>query len=541
MNLPQQIKSTFASFALGAIASLFPLAATAAERITLNFPPFGQFYVQVEDLEAFIATGEVSDELAYYLNRLAPQQVDRLPELLSTPLEANPLSIAKFSNSTIGEATIANFGKGIRADVDKNGFYALRGAIIAAAFDSEGLTIINLLRQFPLENIYIDLPVFNQYIKRGAKLLKNRDAIARQFFATDKTVAGNSTQAEQLKSLQRSGTTPWNKFTFTYKNPQRPKIGYFDLYQPQLARLVPLVVISHGLASDRQTFAYLAQHLADHGLAVAVIEHDGISLNKFDRFLLGETRFPKPNNLINQPLDIKYVLNKLEREVQNNSQLDNRLDLGKIGIIGQSFGGYATLASAGGKLAADPSAGECQPENHQNVLLDLSSLAKCTYNQIEDRHEQLRDPRIKAAIAINPLGKIFGKSGMGSIKIPTMIISGTHDLITPAVIEQMQPFSWLESDLDRYLVMVKSGTHFSFLQAGLGVLPVPDGIVGASPTSAHPALKALSTAFFKAHLAGETEYRDYLTGDRISILNNDEFQFDLLRSLTNAELQELLK
>ena len=224
-------------------------------------------------------------------------------------------------------------------------------------------------------------------------------------------------------------------------------------------RPVPLIVISHGLASDRQTFAYLAEHLTSHGFAVAVIEHDDINLNKFDNFLSGSERFPEPNNLIDQPMDVKYVLDRLETEI--NPQLQNKIDMQQVGVIGQSFGGYTSLALAGGELIADKQAIQCQEEN-QEVLLDLSSLAKCTFNELNRPRVQLRDPRIKAAIAINPLGKIFGRAGMSAIEIPTMLVSGTNDLIVPPVAEQIRPFIWLDDDLDKYLVLVKPETHFSF-------------------------------------------------------------------------------
>ncbi|MDJ0568789.1 MAG: alpha/beta hydrolase [Pleurocapsa sp. MO_192.B19] len=542
MNFFQYIKSGLISFILGVSTALFPVAAIAAERITLNFPPFGQFYIQVDDLETFVTKGEITSELAYYLNRLPPQQVARLPELLSAPLEVNPLSIAHFSNSTIGEAVIRNFGKGIRSNVDRNGFLALRGAIIGAAFDSEGLTVMNLLHRFPLDTIYVDLQVLEQYIKRGEILFKNRELIDTAFFVDnkflDKTKDNRSSEFLQQQDLQNLGKYTWNKQTFAYNNPRRPYKSNFDLYQPETKQSVPLIVISHGLASNRQTFAYLGEHFASHGFAVAVIEHDDISLNKFDGFLSGAERFPEPNNLIDQPLDVKYVLDQLEQESKINPQLQNKINLQQVGVIGQSFGGYTSLALGGAELIPNETAVECEKDNYQDVLLDLSSLAKCTFNRLSDRQYQLRDPRIQAVIAINPLGKIFGKAGMSSLKIPTMLVSGTHDLITPPVAEQIQPFTWLE-DIDKYLVLVKPGTHFSFLQEGLGVLPVPDNIVGPSPTSAHPALKVLSTAFFKTYIAQQSEYQSCLDHNDPRI-NNDSFQLSIIRSLNQNQLEEII-
>ncbi|MGB5710807.1 MAG: alpha/beta hydrolase [Waterburya sp.] len=546
MVFVQNIRSGLISLVLGVSSVLLSSTVTAAERIIFSFSPFGQFKIMVEDLEAFASEGEISTELAYYLNRLPPKQLERLPELFSTPLEVDPLTVSKFSNSSIGEAVIKNFGKGIRVDVRRNGFYALRGAIIAAAFDDEGLTLMNFLHKFPLETIHLDLKVLTQYLERRAKLSENRDTINQTWFTDnqrqDQRAKNSRTELnQQLDHLKISGKYTWNKQTITYRNPRRPKSGYFDLYQPIAEQSVPLVVISHGLASNRQTFAYLAKHLASHGFAVAVIEHDDISLNKFDRFFSGKTRFPEPNNLIDQPLDVKYVLDRLEQE--------SSIDTQQVGIVGQSFGGYTSLALAGGELSPNFAATECQSEHYQDVLLDLSSLAQCTLNQLHKSRLMFRDSRIKAAIAINPMAKIFGQAGMSAIQIPTMMISGTNDLIMPPVDEQIVPFSWLDDNLDKYLVLVKPATHFSFLQEGLGILPVPDAVVGPSPSDAHPALKAISTAFFQVHLNQQEEYKTYLESDksddmtmlllRLNQLSNDAFQFSINRSLTKTQLQEL--
>ncbi len=536
--IAQNIRSGLISLILGVSSVLFSFSVTAAERITFNYPPFGQFDIKVADLEAFATKGEITAELAYYLDRLPPQQLARLPEILSTPLEFDPLTIAKFSNSSVGEVVLENFGKGIRGDVKRNGFYALRGAIIAAAFDDQGLTVINLLRQFPLSTVYLDLKVLTRYIQRGTALSKNRAAINQAWFADNEYQQGTNnpnndhTKLERLPELKIQGKYTWHKQTIAYHNPRRPNPGYLDLYQPSTEQPVPLIVISHGVASSRLTFAYLAKHLVSHGFAVAVIEHNDISLNKFDRFLTGQERFPEPNNLIDQPLDVKYVLDQLESK--------SKINLQQVGIIGQSFGGYTSLALAGGELIADQTATECDPENYRDVVLDLSSLAKCTLNELNQPRIQLKDPRIKAAIAINPMGKIFGQAGMSSIQVPTMLIGGTNDLIMPPVIEQIRPFSWLDQDLDKYLVLFKPGTHFSFLQEGLGVLPVPDTVVGPSPTSAYPALKTLSTAFFKVYLAQQPEYQTYLQSDRSNQISNNAFELSIIRSLTTTQLEEIV-
>jgi hypothetical protein len=95
-NVKQKLISLAISLAASLLPTSLPIAATAAERITFNIAPFGQFQVKVKDLEAFAARGSRTAELDYYLNRLTPEQIAKLPKLLSTPLEFEPLTIANF-------------------------------------------------------------------------------------------------------------------------------------------------------------------------------------------------------------------------------------------------------------------------------------------------------------------------------------------------------------------------------------------------------------------------------------------------------------
>lgn len=541
MILIQKIKYQVVSLVISIAAVCLPTAAEAAERIVFSLAPFGEFQVEVADLEAFIATGTRTSELDYYLKRLNSKQLTQLPGLLNTPLKLSPLAIANFSNSQVGEITIKNFAKGVRSDRNQNGFYALRGAIIAAAFDESKLTIINLLHHYPLKTIHLDLEVLAKYFQRANTITHNREAIERIWFSNldrhqqhQQNGDLNSTKfRDRRKQLAPAipGQYTWKKRTLAYQNPSRSRSGLFDLYQPTINRPVPVIAISHGIASNRQTFAYLGRHLASQGFAVAVIEHNEIGLDKFDRFLAGKAAFPDANNLINNPLDISSVLDRLESEPN--------LDLQRVGLVGQSFGGYSALALSGGRLIADETAEECQADSYPNVLLNLSSLARCAFNQLGQSQLELRDSRIKAVMAINPMIEIFGREGMSSVEIPTMIISGTHDLIMPSVAEQIQPFSWLNEDLTKYLVLIKPATHFSFLQEGLGVLPVPDTNVGPRPVYAYPALKALSTSFFQLHLARQMEYQTYLQSDRAAQLSNDAFELLVIRSIGEAELEKL--
>ncbi len=61
----------------------------------------------------------------------------------------------------------------------------------------------------------------------------------------------------------------------------------------------PLIVISHGIASDRSSFVYLAEHLASYGFAVAVLEHPGSNAERIQLYFAGLAGPPDAAEFIN--------------------------------------------------------------------------------------------------------------------------------------------------------------------------------------------------------------------------------------------------
>lgn len=533
------------SIALSIISNFYLQPAIAAERLAFSYPPFGEFYININDLEILATEDKITKELAFFTNRLTPEQLEQFKFLLSRKIEFNPLAIYKFMNSPIGEIVLKNLGTAIKADYDKNGFLSLRAAIVQATFDDEGLTLINMLNKFPLKTIYLDTSVVIHCIEEGANALKHKESIIaaiQQESQTQLELTSNSQVIPEL-DLNLDGSFSWKKITLEFRNPDRPKPSDFDFYlpqsEPEISSSFPIIIISHGLASNRNTFSYLAKHLASQGFAVAVPEHIGTNSEQFQEILSGLAKPPEATNLINRPQDIKYLLDKLEQESTTNQQLKDKLNLQQVGIIGQSLGGYTALAAGGAEHNRAELKRDCQGAQHDNVFFDISKLIQCRVNDLPAENYQLQDPRIKAILAINPItSKIFGKEGLEKIQVPTMIVSGANDIITPPIQEQIYPFTWLNTP-DKYFILVKNGTHFSFLEEGKGVLPIPTEFIGPDPEFAYPALKVLSTAFFQKHIADQAEYNAYLHPAYIQSLSNQAFELFFLQSLTENQLQKV--
>ncbi len=153
----------------------------------------------------------------------------------------------------------------------------------------------------------------------------------------------------------------------------------------------------------------------------------------------------------------------------------------------------------------------------------------------------LRDPRISAAIAINPItSSVFGKAGLSNIEIPVMIVSSSADRIAPALAQQILPFTWLNNP-EKYLVLLKDGTHFStlgFNNPEIDPIPIPAQVIGPDPVIARRYINTLSVAFFKTYLTKASLYQPYLTATYAQAISTEPIGLSLVRSL-DLELEKL--
>jgi hypothetical protein len=117
----------------------------AGEKILLSYGPL-VFSLDVESLTNFAKNGTINQDLAFYLNRVTPEQQQAFRGALTKKIDINPVLISRFFNTKMGESLLLRIGEGITIEGGSNGAYALRGAMVQASFDDEGLTLLNVLK-----------------------------------------------------------------------------------------------------------------------------------------------------------------------------------------------------------------------------------------------------------------------------------------------------------------------------------------------------------------------------------------------------------
>ncbi|WP_414563792.1 MULTISPECIES: alpha/beta hydrolase [unclassified Anabaena] len=555
------MKKFLRSLSLGLLSVFFTAApGLGAERISFFYPPFGEFSLSVDALEAFAKEGEITDELAFYASRANPEQLAQLRELLQQRFDVSPTLVSQVTYSPIGEDLIQRMGDLLLTESRQNGFSALRGALILAAAEPEGLTVLNLLRRFPSPRVRLNFTAGLRIVDDLSQVLEKRDQAVswlqqEALRATLATAALNKEDANaqgdfsQQPDLRSPGEFSWQRLEFTFNDRSRDRTFPTDIYLPEansttsqesLSSPFPLIVISHGVASDRSTLAYLAEHLASYGFAVAVLEHPGSNSERVQRYLTGLAGPLEAEEFIDRPLDITFLLDELEIMTKTNPLLLGKLNLQQVGAIGHSFGGYTVLTLAGAKINLEQLQQDCSPSNS---TFNLSLFLQCQVTELETLNNQLQDDRIKAVLAINPLtSSIFGETGMSQIQIPVMLVGSSQDIATPILSEQVRPFTWLTNP-NKYLALIENATHFSVIAEPTSdndVLPIPAALLGPDRAPAYAYVKSLSVAFFNTHLLNRPQYRSYLQPSYAKYISQDSLKLSLLQSLSADQLNQAL-
>lgn len=519
--------------------ALQPKPALSAERLTFSFTPL-EFYVSVDDLETFATQGKVTSDFALIARRLKPNQLAELRKILQQRFDYSPTIVSRATYAQMVELIMQRLGTMIRSDRQSNGFYAIRAAVILAAADqTNGLTLINVMRHFPNREIRVDLNAVLQFAQEFQAQSRERDAIVNRLIQQANQESAASVDFSRLPDLRQPGANQVIKKTLTFTiNASRPTpLGLtkpypllVDFYLPANSpQPVPLVIYSHGFGANRFNNEYVARHLASHGIAVATPEHLGSNLEYREAYLAGRlSDVMSPVEFISRAADISYLLDQLERLVATDAAWKAKLNLQQVGVMGASFGGTTALSIAGATINSARLNQECHPET---FFYSASLPLQCYAKSLPPNQTVLRDPRVKAVLAAYPLtSAVFGAEGMGKVAIPTMIVSGTNDIVmSPALDDQLRPFTWLKTP-EKYLALLVPGTHYSSSEDQY-IERLPAFMRGPSPATGRDYLRALSVAFFQVYLNDRQDYLPYLNQGYAKTITQPELRLDIIRSL----------
>lgn len=522
---------------------LKPKPSLGAERISFSLPVLGEFHLGIDDLEVFAKEGTITEDFAFYAKYLDEETLAQLRRALQQEFDLDPTVIYKLTNAPIGEKFLRQLGEVISTHPERNGIYAIRAAVLLAATDSEGLTAINALRKFPTQEIRVNTNLIFSLIEETASFLAYNDSTVQAIaqIAESEISSQPTTDFARLQDIRKPGAYSVKKkaITFPINQIRQTTIGFTDsynlntdIYLPEgITKPAPLVVITHGFGSSSADFQYLATHLASYGYIVLVPEHIGSDREYQEAFLRGELSVDvSPIEFYSRPQDITYLLDGVEED----SELNKLINWEQVGIFGHSFGGNTALAVAGAPINQTRINEVCQ---QNKPSLNVSMLLQCRANGLPPGNYNLRDERIKAVVAANPVtSTALGVENMGKIDIPTMLLAGSQDKTTPFIPEQAHPFLWLQTE-HKYLGVMEGGTHGYLLNNG-DMTGFATFLENPQPELRRSYLKAASLAFFQVHLQNNSDYRPHLSAAYAKNISDETLPLHLVRSLSVEQLQQ---
>jgi len=179
----------------------------------------------------------------------------------------------------------------------------------------------------------------------------------------------------------------------------------------------PVVLYSHGFASNRGENANLAAMLASHGYVVVAPRFPVSAFDAEDG--------PSGIDIADQPRDLTFLLDTVvTMSASGDPRLGGMIDASRVAAVGLSYGGLTTL--------------------------------------LVTFHATLRDPRIDVAVALAPVSSPMLASFYDTTSVPVLVMHGDSDAILPYVDHATAYRD--RARAPRNLVTLAGGTHTGFTQ-----------------------------------------------------------------------------
>ena len=501
--------------------------------------------ISVVDLRELAKTGKVPEKLQAYSNLLSSEQRSQILGALQAKIPLNVVGLSNLLNTGIGTAILTDLTTVISRR-DGAGVEALRAALVLGANAPEGLSVLSFIESYPSSRVVVDLD-------RAFSVLGNLNA---GFWQTQRFMAAIAPQLAGAKPALNLSFDP------SQPGPNSVRVLKLDLNDSARNRRIPVdvywskaatadkptIVFSHGLGSVRTDLRYLAEHLASHGYVVAALEHPGSNETNTNAAIAGKSRLLAPQEFLDRPKDISFVLDELAKLNQTDDNLQGKIAIDRSMIVGYSFGGATALSLAGAELQLTGLKQRCQGDL---IGFSLGEGIQCAAAGLPEERYQLRDARIKRAIVMNPTTSLlFGETGLSKIKIPTLIVASSADKTTPALVEQIAGFPQIPSP--KWLVGFVGGTHLSVKDPSTTLDQVGrpstvitgDELVGDRAVSIRNYIKAVSLAMAAQLTVEADKYAIFLTPEYAQFASTNVIPVRLVTEIspeTNAVVQTFIQ
>lgn len=270
------------------------------------------------------------------------------------------------------------------------------------------------------------------------------------------------------------------------------------VHLPAGASAMPLIIFSHGAGGDWDTHFAQAQHLASHGYVVMCLEHVGSNRQRMTqgmRLMQNlDAMIHDADEVMTRPKDVRFAIDWATRQNEPKGKLQGRIDLGRIGVVGHSFGAYTAMVTCGIRPALD--------------------WLRPTVAPGKGLGPDLSDRRVRCGVSLSPQGvgePFFLGESFGSLRVPMLGISGTQDRQqngSPAE-NRREGFALWPKGEHRF-VWLANAKHMDFTDSSGSSRKAQ---TSSSREDVQPITRAAILLFLDAHLKSDKSAASRLTED----------------------------
>ncbi|MCP9796707.1 MULTISPECIES: alpha/beta hydrolase [Cyanophyceae] len=422
----------------------------ALEEIQLTLPLLETaFTVQIRELKDQRTLLSGNSDLAE-LDRATNGAIGRrLVEAFQTPL---PLPLKALAEQSVGSPLVNQVLLLISSVVLVEGVrQPLDSSQLAASLESSqakgSLNLLEVLEALPGKSATVDL----QRVVFAIDRLTSQQRLGNQLVAS-LPAAGIS------PALSQAGPLAVKRQELAIPVTHRPKPLQVVTIQPETGSNGRLVLISHGLWDDPESFEGWGRHLASHGYTVLLPRHPGSDKSQQQAMLSGQVPPPKPEDLRLRPMDMTSAI---DAAAAGSLGLPAGLRTDAVVAMGQSYGATTVLQLAGARPSAALLKRFC--DDVTNPARNVSWVLQCSFLSSADQ-AGLADPRVKAVVAVSPPMSLLFDQGSGrAMNGRVLLVSGSRDWVVPSGPEALRPMAMEARNAGggHRLVLAKDGDHFN--------------------------------------------------------------------------------
>ena len=418
----------------------------AAEKINIKFEEM-KIPLNIEQLSKLEKYKNESTELIDWLKKNGFIKVFELSKFLEFPVFKEEGLNREVLRSWIGRKILTELSKTIRVPNDNYGI-EIFNTIENLLEEKQEVSTLDIIKALPSEEISLDIDNLILIISSWKKELALQQNLISNLNNLEKI---NENYFENFKSASTSDFIKINKKIYA---PHRVKPFEIELWKSnKINNNKELIIFMPGIGGEINNFKWLGNELIKRGWPIVFIDHIGSNLEALTDVLEGGESIPGSVDFF------LYRIKDLDAVLQTHRNGGFGLPNDSYILMGHSLGSLIALLYEGNK-PSDQLSERCDSALNDFAITNLSKLLQCQLSEVT-LSERKNEKKASAIIGFNAFGSlVWPKEYSSGIKIPTLLIGGTYDLITPLMNEQFRVFSALNNPLNRFLI-IEGASHFS--------------------------------------------------------------------------------